>query len=170
VGTHALIEEQVRFRRLALAVVDEQHRFGVEQRVALRAKTPQAPREDATARRSVAETGSVDPAWWEPHMLVMTATPIPRSLALTVYGDLDLSVIDEMPPGREPVQTRHYTERERHAVYARIRETAARGEQVFVVYPLVSESEKIDLATRRAWRKRCAPSSRTSPSASSTAR
>jgi ATP-dependent DNA helicase RecG len=138
VGTHALIEEEVRFRRLGLAVVDEQHRFGVEQRVALRAKAPAA----AGASRPTEE----------PHLLAMTATPIPRSLALTVYGDLDLSVIDEMPPGREPVETRHYTERQRGRAYAAIREVVEAGRQVFVVYPLVSESEKIDLrdATRMA--------------------
>ncbi len=134
VGTHAVIVDAVRFARLAFAVVDEQHRFGVAQRMALR------------------EKGTRPDSAEEPHLLVMTATPIPRSLALTVFGDLDLSVIDEMPPGREPVETRHFTEKDRRKVYAQIRETAGAGRQVFVVYPLVSESEKVDLrdATRMA--------------------
>ncbi len=136
VGTHALVEEDVRFARLALAIVDEQHRFGVLQRAAL-AKS----------------LGAVSP-----HTLVMTATPIPRTLALTVYGDLDLSVIDELPPGRSPVATAVLRSGEGRRVAELIRATVARGEQAYVVYPLVEESEKVDLraATQQAERIRTA--------------
>jgi ATP-dependent DNA helicase RecG len=128
VGTHALIQEGVDFRNLGLVVVDEQHRFGVVQRAALRAK------------------GS------NPDVLVMTATPIPRTLAMTVYGDLDISVIDEMPPGKKPVKTKVFYEKERPRVYEIIRKEAVKGNQVFIVYPLVEESEALDLkdATRMA--------------------
>jgi ATP-dependent DNA helicase RecG len=122
VGTHALIQEGVSFAGLALAVVDEQHRFGVVQRAALR------------------EKGA------SPHILVMTATPIPRTLALTVYGDLDVSVLDEMPPGREPVRTAVRDEASRKRVYDFLRDEVSEGRQVFIVYPLVEESEKIELA------------------------
>jgi ATP-dependent DNA helicase RecG len=121
-GTHALVQRDVRFADLALAVVDEQHRFGVLQRAALGAKGGVAP-----------------------DVLVMTATPIPRTLALTLYGDLDLSVIDEMPPGRTPVATDVFRQGEGERVVQLIRQTAARGEQIYVVYPLVEESEKMDL-------------------------
>lgn len=120
VGTTALIQETVEFANLGLVVVDEQHRFGVEQRGALRNRGMQ------------------------PHLLVMSATPIPRSLALTLYGDLDLSVIDEMPPGREPIKTKWFRPAERERVYGFIRHEAREGRQAFVVYPLVEESEKID--------------------------
>ena len=122
VGTHALVQEDTRFRRLALAVIDEQHRFGVVQRAALR------------------EKGRA------PDVLVMTATPIPRTLALTVYGDLDVSVIDELPPGRAPVVTAVRDEASRERVYSFIREEMKAGRQVFIVYPLVEESDKVDLA------------------------
>jgi ATP-dependent DNA helicase RecG len=121
VGTHALIQEGVIFHRLGLAIVDEQHRFGVMQRALLRGKGV------------------------HPHVLVMTATPIPRTLALTVYGDLDVSVIDEMPPGKKPVRTRIFYEKERERVYEIIRKEMRKGNQVFVVYPLVEASEKVDL-------------------------
>lgn len=124
VGTHALLQPEVRFARLALAVVDEQHRFGVLERARLRAK---------------GEGGR------PPHTLVMTATPIPRTLALTAYGDLDLSVIGELPPGRSPVATELLRPGQGRQVMERIRETLARGEQVYVVYPLVEESAKSDL-------------------------
>jgi ATP-dependent DNA helicase RecG len=117
IGTHALIQKGVEFRDLALAVVDEQHRFGVEQRAALRQKGAQ------------------------PHMLVMSATPIPRSLALTLYGDLDVSVIDEMPAGRTPIRTKWLTSSQRERAYAFIRRQVAEGRQAFIVYPLVEESE-----------------------------
>lgn len=124
VGTHALIEDSVVFHRLGLAIVDEQHRFGVDQRARLWAKN----------------TDGIPP-----HVLVMTATPIPRTLAMTLYGDLDISVIDEMPPGRKPVQTMMITEGRRPALNKFIREQIAIGRQVFVVYPLIFESEKLDL-------------------------
>ena len=123
VGTHALIEDTVVFRRLGLAIVDEQHRFGVDQRAKLWAKGA-----DGAA----------------PHVLVMTATPIPRTLAMTLYGDLDISVIDEMPPGRKPVQTMLITEGKRAALWKFIREQIALGRQAFIVYPLIFESEKVD--------------------------
>lgn len=124
VGTHALIENNVIFCNLGLAIVDEQHRFGVDQRAKLWSKTM-----DDTP----------------PHVLVMTATPIPRTLAMTLYGDLDISVIDEMPPGRKPVQTLMITEGRRPALNKFIKEQIALGRQVFIVYPLIFESEKMDL-------------------------
>lgn len=120
VGTHALIQEEIAFRDLAVAVVDEQHRFGVEQRATLRSKGVQ------------------------PHMLVMSATPIPRSLALTIYGDLDVSVIDEMPAGRTPIKTKWLTSSQRERAYDFIRRQAVEGRQAFMVYPLVEESERTD--------------------------
>jgi ATP-dependent DNA helicase RecG len=118
IGTHALIEEPVQFKDLQLTVIDEQHRFGVEQRAALRSKGT------------------------NPHLLVMTATPIPRSLALTLYGDLDLSVMDEMPAGRQPVSTYVLTPQETERAYSLIRAQVVNGRQVFIVYPLIEESEK----------------------------
>ncbi len=120
IGTHALIEEPVIFNDMQLTIVDEQHRFGVEQRAALRSKGA------------------------NPHLLVMTATPIPRSLALTVYGDLDLSVMDEMPPGRQPVDTYVLPPRELERAFTLIRGQVEQGHQAFIVYPLVEESEKSD--------------------------
>ncbi len=127
VGTHALIQEAVSFRNLGLAVIDEQHRFGVAQRAALRGKGAGDGDEHFT-----------------PHVLVMTATPIPRTLALTVYGDLDLSIIDEMPPGRQPVKTRWLQPRERERAYSFVRSQVAQGRQAFMVGPLIEESEKIE--------------------------
>lgn len=118
VGTHALIEEPLEFQDLQLAIIDEQHRFGVNQRAALRSKGT------------------------NPHLLVMTATPIPRSLALTVYGDLDLTVIDEMPPGRKSVETHIFTPMKRESAYRLIDEEVAAGHQAFIIYPLVEESDK----------------------------
>jgi len=123
VGTHALIEDNVVFRNLGLAVIDEQHRFGVDQRSRLWSK-----RADGLL----------------PHVLVMTATPIPRTLAMTLYGDLDISVIDEMPPGRTPIKTMQFSESKRPAVFNFMKDQIARGRQVFVVYPLIFESEKMD--------------------------
>ncbi len=123
IGTHALIEDTVQFRALGLAIVDEQHRFGVDQRARLWQKG------------------------WNgipPHVLVMTATPIPRTLAMTLYGDLDVSVIDEMPPGRKPVTTICVGEGKRHAMHNFIRDEIAKGRQAFIVYPLIFESEKMD--------------------------
>jgi len=129
VGTHALIEDNVVFRNLGLAIIDEQHRFGVEQRSKLWKKaTCGAP----------------------PHVLVMTATPIPRTLAMTLYGDLDVSVIDELPPGRKPVQTIHATEGKRPALYKFMRDEIAKGRQVFIVYPLINETEKLDYQSLEA--------------------
>ncbi len=121
VGTHALIQESVKFRQLGLAIVDEQHRFGVMQRAALK-------RHGAN-----------------PDMLLMTATPIPRTLALTIYGDLDVSVIDELPPGRKPIKTRVFHEGDRQKAYQLVKEQLDLGHQAYVVYPLVEESEKLDL-------------------------
>ena len=123
IGTHALIEDTVQFKALGLAVVDEQHRFGVDQRARLWSKG----------------VGGIPP-----HVLVMTATPIPRTLAMTLYGDLDVSVIDEMPPGRKPVTTICVGEGKRHAMHNFIRDEIAKGRQVFIVYPLIFESEKMD--------------------------
>ncbi len=123
IGTHALIEDNVRFKALGLAIVDEQHRFGVDQRSRLWAK-------GAGGRA--------------PHVLVMTATPIPRTLAMTLYGDLDVSVIDEMPPGRKPVQTICVGENKRHAMHNFIRDEIAKGRQAFIVYPMIFENEKLD--------------------------
>lgn len=120
-GTHALIEDTVQFKSLALAVIDEQHRFGVVQRSRLWSK-----------------------AEITPHVLVMTATPIPRTLAMTLYGDLDVSVLDELPPGRKPIQTVHWTETQRGTLYNFMRKQIEIGRQVFVVYPLIKESEKMD--------------------------
>lgn len=121
IGTHALIEQDVRFHKLGLAIIDEQHRFGVMQRSTLKSKG------------------------YEPDVLVMTATPIPRTLAMTVYGDLDVSVIDEMPPGRSPIITRLYFESKRADAYRLLEGELAKGRQVYIVYPLVEETEKSDL-------------------------
>jgi len=121
IGTHALIEENVKFSNLGLVIIDEQHRFGVEQRAKLWQK-------------------STNP----PHIMVMTATPIPRTLAMTLYGDLDVSVIDELPPGRIPVKTMHYFDSERNKVYGFLKIQIKEGRQVYIVYPLIKESEKMD--------------------------
>ena len=129
VGTHALIEDNVIFSNLGLAIIDEQHRFGVEQRSKLWRK---------------ASCGA------PPHVLVMTATPIPRTLAMTLYGDLDVSVIDELPPGRKPVQTIHATEGKRPAMYRFMRDEIAKGRQIFIVYPLINETEKLDYQSLEA--------------------
>lgn len=123
VGTHALIEDDVIFRNLGLAIIDEQHRFGVEQRSKLWDKSS---------------------CGLPPHVLVMTATPIPRTLAMTLYGDLDISVIDELPPGRKPVQTLHAFENKRNALFKFMKDQIASGRQIFVVYPLIFESETLD--------------------------
>ncbi len=128
VGTHAVIQQDVHFARLGLAIVDEQHRFGVQQRLALRAKM----REDDTA------------AAIEPHLLMMTATPIPRTLAMAYFADLDVSTIDELPPGRTPVLTKVFEDTRRAEVVARIRDEIARGRQVYWVCPLIEESESGD--------------------------
>lgn len=121
IGTHALLEDKVVFKNLGLAIIDEQHRFGVEQRSKLWKKN-----------------------YIPPHILVMTATPIPRTLAMSLYGDLDVSVIDELPPGRKPIQTLHYFESKRLKVWYFIKQEIAKGRQVYIVYPLIQESEKLD--------------------------
>jgi ATP-dependent DNA helicase RecG len=121
IGTHALIEENVQFANLGLVIIDEQHRFGVAQRAALWQK-------------------NLNP----PHILIMTATPIPRTLAMTLYGDLDVSVIDELPPGRVPVKTMHFTDSERNKVFGFIRNQIAEQRQIYIVYPLIKESETMD--------------------------
>ena len=121
IGTHALIEDGVQFRNLGLVIIDEQHRFGVEQRARLWSKNDRPP-----------------------HVLVMTATPIPRTLAMTLYGDLDVSVIDELPPGRKPIKTLHYRDSHRLQVFGFIRNEIRKGRQVYIVYPLIKESEKMD--------------------------
>lgn len=122
IGTHAVIEDPVAFHRLGVAVIDEQHRFGVAQRAKLWAKSENPP-----------------------HMLVMTATPIPRTLAMTIYGDLDVSVIDELPPGRKPIQTLHKFDNQLTSLYQSIRRQINLGRQVYIVFPLIKENEKIDL-------------------------
>lgn len=122
IGTHALLEDKVKFHNLGLVIIDEQHRFGVEQRAKLWRK-------------------NVIP----PHMLVMTATPIPRTLAMTLYGDLDISIIDELPAGRKPIQTVHFFESSRLRMFGFMKEEIQKGRQVYVVYPLITESEKLDL-------------------------
>jgi len=130
VGTHAVIQDQVVFQNLALAIIDEQHRFGVAQRLALRSKMTEG--EDGQAR--------------EPHMLMMTATPIPRTLAMSYYADLDVSTIDELPPGRTPIVTKVVSDQRRHEVIERIRAQVAQGRQVYWVCPLIEESEALDLS------------------------
>ena len=122
IGTHAVLEDAVEFHRLGLVVIDEQHRFGVAQRARLWRKNDVPP-----------------------HVLVMTATPIPRTLAMTLYGDLDVSVIDELPPGRKPIETRHFWEERPESLYRGIRTEVGKGRQVYVVYPLINESENLDL-------------------------
>ena len=121
IGTHAVLEDIVQFKNLGLVVIDEQHRFGVAQRAKLWKKNTNPP-----------------------HVLVMTATPIPRTLAMTLYGDLEVSVIDELPPGRKPVKTTHYFESKRERMYGFLKRQIAEGRQVYIVYPLISESEKMD--------------------------
>lgn len=127
VGTHALIEDKVKFKNLGLVVIDEQHRFGVEQRAKLWRK-------------------NIVP----PHILVMTATPIPRTLAMTLYGDLDVSVIDELPLGRKPIETKHLYEGQRLRMFGFMKQEIAKGRQVYIVYPLIKESEKLDLLNLEA--------------------
>lgn len=122
IGTHALIEDIVQFKALGFVIIDEQHRFGVEQRARLWGKSEIAP-----------------------HVLVMTATPIPRTLAMTLYGDLDFSVIDELPPGRKPIKTMHFYDKDRLKVFGFMRQQIEEGRQIYVVYPLIQESEKLDL-------------------------
>jgi ATP-dependent DNA helicase RecG len=138
VGTHAVIQDKVRFQNLALAIIDEQHRFGVAQRLALRSKASVGP---------VAEAEQGDKAHpFEPHLLMMTATPIPRTLAMSYYADLDVSTLDELPPGRTPIITKVIHEHRRGEVVERIRAQIADGRQVYWVCPLIEESEALDLS------------------------
>src|SRR5690606_34302560 len=123
IGTHALLEDIVQFKNLGMAIVDEQHRFGVAQRAKLWAKNKA----------------------FVPHVLVMTATPIPRTLAMTLYGDLDISIIDEMPAGRKTIQTVHRYDKDRLKVFGFIKKEIEKGRQIYIVYPLIEESEKLDL-------------------------
>ena len=123
VGTHALIEDTVQFRNLGLCIIDEQHRFGVAQRSKLWAKNERI----------------------NPHILVMTATPIPRTLAMTLYGDLDISAINELPAGRKPIKTVHRYDAHRSSVFGFLKDEIAKGRQIYMVYPLIEESEKMDL-------------------------
>ena len=124
IGTHAVLEEPVKFKKLGLSIIDEQHRFGVVQRSKLWTKGNENP----------------------PHILVMTATPIPRTLAMTLYGDLDVSVIDELPPGRKEIKTLHKYEKHRPQIIEFIHQQIKEGRQIYIVYPLIDESEKLDLA------------------------
>jgi ATP-dependent DNA helicase RecG len=166
VGTHAVIQEQVVFNNLALAIIDEQHRFGVAQRLALRAKmvsppslahfvSPLSPSRgnaggpaEPVPRRSGsgAARGTDVAGVAEPHLLMMTATPIPRTLAMSYYADLDVSTLDELPPGRTPIVTKVVSDQRRHEVIERIRAQVAQGRQVYWVCPLIEESEALDLS------------------------
>jgi ATP-dependent DNA helicase RecG len=148
VGTHAVIQDQVVFAKLGLAIVDEQHRFGVQQRLALRAKLGAlAPDDEPLRGKSVGDTAR---RTLEPHTLMMSATPIPRTLAMTLFADLDVSTIDELPPGRTPVVTKLFADSKREAVIARIRDAVAGGQQVYWVCPLIEESESLDLQNATA--------------------
>ncbi|PZO19491.1 MAG: ATP-dependent DNA helicase RecG [Burkholderiales bacterium] len=142
VGTHAVIQDQVVFKNLALAIIDEQHRFGVAQRLALRGKMGTGHTEVSAG----ASTGSAQ----EPHLLMMTATPIPRTLAMSYYADLDVSTIDELPPGRTPIVTKVVADNRRNEVVERIRSQVAQGRQVYWVCPLIEESEVLDLSNATA--------------------
>ena len=132
IGTHALLEEQVQFKCLGMAIIDEQHRFGVQQRANLWTKTQTIL----------------------PHILIMSATPIPRTLAMTLYGDLDISIIDELPPGRKPIVTRHQTENDMYQVYNFMRQEIMKGRQVYVVFPIIEENEQQDLKDLESGRER----------------
>lgn len=169
VGTHAVIQDQVVFQNLALAIIDEQHRFGVAQRLALRSKMG-APGKEGEPSPENRGTGSTGPQALpfegrsgdaqrasdggephsEPHMLMMTATPIPRTLAMSYYADLDVSTIDELPPGRTPIVTKVVSDQRRHEVIERIRAQVAQGRQVYWVCPLIEESEALDLSNATA--------------------
>ncbi|TMA62651.1 MAG: hypothetical protein E6J73_10125 [Deltaproteobacteria bacterium] len=129
VGTHALIQDEVRAPHMGLGVIDEQHRFGVMQRLSL--------------QRLIAGSENASPSSRQPHTLLMSATPIPRSLAMVLYGDMEVSFVDEMPPGRTPVQTKVFSERERRQVYTIVLDELKRGHQAFIVLPLVEASEQL---------------------------
>jgi ATP-dependent DNA helicase RecG len=146
IGTHALLEEKVEFAKPGLVIVDEQHRFGVLQRLKLMKKSGDGADPSASSGQAPsASSGQVDKNPAEPDVLVMTATPIPRTLALTLYGDLDLSVLDELPPGRTPIVTRRITDDRSPEVWDFVRKQVAKGHQVYVVYPVIAESEETEL-------------------------
>ncbi|WP_194767637.1 ATP-dependent DNA helicase RecG [Tamlana sp. I1] len=133
IGTHALLEDKVKFHNLGLAIIDEQHRFGVAQRSKLWRKGPTSPPQSSRSASSI-----------PPHVLVMTATPIPRTLAMSVYGDLDISIIDELPPGRKAIKTVHRFDKNRLNVFRFVRDEIDKARQIYIVYPLIQESEKMD--------------------------
>lgn len=147
VGTHAIIQQDVSFQNLGLAIIDEQHRFGVRQRLELMKKgqriEPLSPTDTAGRHESSSLTMSQAASWQQPDVLVMTATPIPRTLALTIYGDLDVSTIDELPPGRKPVITKHVSEKAVENIYSFIAQEIRTGRQAYVVYPVVEETETL---------------------------
>ena len=150
VGTHAIIEDNVVFRRLGLVVIDEQHRFGVAQRAKLwdkgfRVESLELSDFTSASNGSVTQHSTLNTQQTNPHVLVMTATPIPRTLAMTLYGDLDVSVIDELPPGRKPIRTTHVFDSNMTSLYDGMRRQIHQGRQIYVVFPLIEESEKIDL-------------------------
>ncbi len=149
IGTHALLEEKVEFARLGLVIVDEQHRFGVLQRMKLMRKSGEGVEESRVGTGALARpaerSSSVGALTAEPDVLVMTATPIPRTLALTLYGDLDLSVLDELPPGRTPIVTRCGSDDESPKVWDFVRKQVVAGHQAYVVYPVIAENEESEL-------------------------
>jgi ATP-dependent DNA helicase RecG len=150
IGTHAMIQETVEFARLGLVIVDEQHRFGVAQRLALRAKARKdkiAETAEQGGQQRTARAAAGDAREFQPHQLMMSATPIPRTLAMTYYADLDVSTIDELPPGRTPIVTKLISDARRDEVVARVREAALTGRQVYWVCPLIEESETLQLQT-----------------------
>ena len=153
IGTHALVEEVVQFKNLGLAVIDEQHKFGVAHRSRLwqKSKSPSQPsrREGENPETNSSPSGRSGGAFIPPHVLVMTATPIPRTLAMTLYGDLDISTIDELPPGRKPIKTAHRIDVHRPKVFQFMKEQIAKGRQIYVVYPIIEESKVLDYENLR---------------------
>ncbi len=149
IGTHALLQEKVEFAKLGLVIVDEQHRFGVMQRLKLMKKSGESSDEDhvgtAAIGRPAEQRSAAAPAAGEPDVLVMTATPIPRTLALTLYGDLDLSVLDQLPPGRTPIITKQVTDDQSPKVWDFVRKQVAAGHQAYIVYPVIAENEESEL-------------------------
>src|SRR5581483_1121815 len=142
IGTHALIQDSVEFSKLGLVIVDEQHRFGVIQRFKLMKKTGDADRRNPQVTDAIAEGPAASD---EPDTLVMTATPIPRTLALTLYGDLDISILDELPPGRTPILTKRVSDEHSDEVFEFVRKQVTAGHQAYVVYPVIEENEEREL-------------------------
>ncbi|MDU0809715.1 MAG: ATP-dependent DNA helicase RecG [Burkholderia sp.] len=147
IGTHTLIQDTVNFARLGLVIIDEQHRFGVEQRLALRNKTAKAIRNITNCAPNVSTTDFIENTYLYPHQLMMSATPIPRTLAMTYYAGFDISTIDELPPNRVPILTKLVSDSRRHEVVARVRDAAITGKQVYWVCPLIDESDQLQLET-----------------------